>query len=218
MFKTTEQDLKAIGDFFEQFAQALVPEGVEVKQQFPWSQAAQEVEDIINESFTQAREMVAKKDNQTLKAAKLYISRAEIAKRLGIKNEGSIVVTDVQNNNTSDSSVELTVFIDSTAKQDLESAVEIADLIDGNTQNLRRQTFTKPECNAACKYKTVVDQLNEALHDALNERDVLLAVYGDGVHIPEGLKDTDPISKVQYDFKNVKKNIDALTRVIEIFS
>lgn len=212
MFKTTEKDLDAIGTFFTALASSLLPEGVEVKQQFPWEQAAKNYDEaikkILDETFDGTKEATAETKDQPLRAAKLYISTEEIAARLGIAESRSVVVADVQNNNTSDSSVELTVFIDSTAKQDLESAVEISDLFDG-INNLRRQTLLKPKCNTACKYKTTIDLLNEKLNDLLNQRDVMHYTYGDLLY---------SAGELQNNFANLITKISSLEKTIEVLS
>lgn len=217
MFKTTEKDLEAIGTFFTALASSLLPEGTEVKQQFPWERVAKDydeaIEKMLDEAFDGTKESIAETKDQSLRAAKLYISTEEIAKRLGIANSGSIVVADVENNNTSDSSVVLTVFVDSTAKQDLESAVEISDLLEG-AGNLRRQTFTPPQCNTACQYTTAIDLLNEKLAELLNQRDLLNYTYGDSLHNTDDSK----ISVAQYNFANVVKKIKALETTIKVLS
>lgn len=216
MFKTTEKDLKAIEAFFESLTSFLMPEGVEVKQHFPWEQAAKDFDQALEdysetlktfvEPLSEEKKTTEEIKDQPLKVAKLYISTKEIAARLGITDSRSIVVADVQNNNSSDSSVELTVFIDSTAKQDLESAIEISNVFDG-ISNLRRQTLLKPECNTACKYKTTIDLLNEKLNDLLNQRDVMSYTYGDLLHNAGDL---------QNNFANLIKKIRSLEKTIEV--
>lgn len=212
MFKTTEKDLEAIGTFFTALASSLLPEGIEVKQQFPWGQFAKDydeaIEKMLDETFDGAKEPTTETKDQPLKAAKLYISTEEIATRLGIADSRSIVVADVKNNNSSDSSVELTVFIDSTAKQDLESAIEISNVFDG-TSNLRRQTLLKPECNESCKYKTTINLLNEKLNDLLNQRDVMSYTYGDLLYNK---------GELQNNFAKLIKKIRSLEKTIEILS
>lgn len=212
MFKTTEKDLEAIGTFFTALASSLLPEGIEVKQQFPWEQFAKDydeaIEKMLDEAFDGVKEPTAETKDQPLRAAKLYISTEEIAARLGIAESRSVVVADVQNNNTSDSSVELTVFIDSTAKQDLESAIEISNVFDG-ISNLRRQTLLKPECNEACKYKTTINLLNEKLNDLLNQRDVMSYTYGDLLYNK---------GELQNNFANLIKKIRSLEKTIEVLS
>lgn len=212
MLKTTEKDLEAIGTFFTALASSLLPDDVEFNQQFPWEQPAQKYGDILQEFVSGAFAKDIKDEevqDQPLRAAKLYISTEEIAARLGIAEPRSIVVADVQNNNTSDSSVvELTVFIDSTAKQDLESTIEISNVFDG-INNLRRQTLLKPECNTACKYKTTIDLLNEKLNDLLNQRDVMNYTYGDLLF---------NAGELQNNFANLIKKIRSLEKTIEVLS
>lgn len=74
--------------------------------------------------------------SQSLKTCKLYISQKDIANRIGIHNQDSFFVTDV--NKAPDNSVELTVVIDSTVKPE-DNDIELAVVKTGTGLTLRRQ-------------------------------------------------------------------------------
>lgn len=89
-------------------------------------------------------------NSNPLQACNLFIDKADIAKRLGVENENSVVITNVKQHSNGDGSIEISVAVDSSATQS-NSDVQLSSLTSHGLfrhQRLIPQTATfTPEPN-----------------------------------------------------------------------